>query len=65
VVAGAPSDEGAEAAVDRWIAENGDALDRCRDLISGIRGLSATDLSHLSVALRELRNLQHQTAAAA
>jgi len=65
VVASAVGDTSAEAAVEQWMAENGDALDRCRDLIAGIRGLSATDLAHLSVALRELRNLQHQTAAAA
>ena len=64
VVSGARGGD-AEAAVDRWMEENGDALDRCRDLIAGIRGLRTTDLAHLSVALRELRNLQHQTAAAA
>ncbi|MDA0352683.1 MAG: NAD-glutamate dehydrogenase [Chloroflexi bacterium] len=65
VVAGAIGAEDAGAAVDQWMVDNGDALVRCRDLIAGIRGLSGTDLSHLSVALRELRNLQHQTAAAA
>ncbi len=65
VVAGASKGGDAEAAVERWIEENGDALGRCQELIAGIRGLSTTDLSHLSVALRELRNLQHQTAAAA
>ena len=64
-VVGATPGGDAEAAVERWMTENGDALDRCRDLIDGIRGLGATDLAHLSVALRELRNLQHQTAAAA
>ena len=64
VVAGASGSD-AEAAGEHWMAENVDALDRCRDLIAGIRGLSSTDLAHLSVALRELRNLQHQTAAAA
>ena len=65
VVAGSSGQSTAHAAVAGWMKENEEALGRCLDLIAGIRGLSATELAHLSVALRELRNLQHQATAAA
>ena len=65
VVSGETDASDAVTAVERWTEENGDALERCRELIAGLRGLSTTDLAHLSVALRELRNLQHQAATVA
>jgi glutamate dehydrogenase len=47
----------AYALVDEWIARNQAQVDRYQTVVSGIRANSVHDLTALSVAARELRNL--------
>jgi glutamate dehydrogenase len=47
-----------------WAAEHKDALERCLHVLGDIKAGAAADLAHLSVALREIRNLTQSTSAA-
>ena len=50
--------------IDRWLSRNGDAVERCLQVLADIRTGGAADLARLSVALREIRNLIHSSASA-
>jgi glutamate dehydrogenase len=52
----APDDE-AYALVDGWISRNQPQVDRYQSVVAGIRATGVYDLTALSVAARELRNL--------
>ena len=46
-----------DALINEWEAENKSAFDRSRQLFADLQSAGDLDLSMLSVALRELRNL--------
>jgi glutamate dehydrogenase len=50
--------------LERWLAQNADAVERCMHVLADIRTAGAADLARLSVAVREIRNLIHSTAVA-
>jgi glutamate dehydrogenase len=43
--------------VERWLAENRSASERCTQVLADIKSGGAADLARLSVAVREIRNL--------
>jgi hypothetical protein len=49
--------------LDAWLAQQGDAVDRWLSVLSDIRNSGLVDLAQLSVAVREIRNLIHASAA--
>jgi glutamate dehydrogenase len=50
--------------IEAWAAEHKDALERCLQVLGDIKAGATADLAHLSVALREIRNLTQSTSAA-
>jgi glutamate dehydrogenase len=50
--------------VERWLAENADAVGRSLQVLADIRSAGTLDLARLSVAVREIRNLIHSSGAA-
>ena len=50
-------DEPAYALVDRWIGRSAQQVERLQQVLAGIRAGGTFDLTTLSVAVRELRNL--------
>ena len=49
--------EDAEALIDAWVDENRSSLVRCFDMLEEMKEAEALDIAMLSVALREIRNL--------
>jgi glutamate dehydrogenase len=49
--------EDAEALIDAWVDENRSSLARCFDMLEEMKEAEALDIAMLSVALREIRNL--------
>ncbi|HUH15052.1 MAG TPA: NAD-glutamate dehydrogenase [Gaiellaceae bacterium] len=47
--------------VERWLAENADAVGRSLQVLADIRSGGTLDLARLSVAVREIRNLIHSS----
>ncbi len=48
-----------DALINEWEAQNKSELERSRQLLADLQSAGKLDLSMLSVALRELRNLAH------
>jgi glutamate dehydrogenase len=48
--------------VDTWIARNRNAVERCMQVLADIRAGSSPDMTRLSVAVREIRNLTQSSA---
>jgi glutamate dehydrogenase len=51
------------AGVERWLAENRNAVERSLQVLADIRSAGTLDLARLSVAVREMRNLIHSSGA--
>jgi glutamate dehydrogenase len=49
--------EGGDGSVDTWLAVNERAAERAASLLTEIRRAESFDVTNLSVALRQLRNL--------
>jgi glutamate dehydrogenase len=49
--------------VERWLAENRNAVERSLQVLADIRSAGTLDLARLSVAVREMRNLIHSSGA--
>jgi glutamate dehydrogenase len=65
VIRSGPDGVGADERIETWAAEHADALERCLHVLGDIKAGAAADLAHLSVAVRELRNLTQSSEAAA
>ena len=57
VLRGGPEDAGVEECLEAWAARNHRPLERCRQALTDIRMGGLYNLTTLSVALREIRNL--------
>jgi len=55
----------AEARVDAWLDENRSSVARSQELLEDLREVESLDIAMLSVALREIRNLNQTSAAEA
>jgi glutamate dehydrogenase len=55
----------ADERVQRWVGANRASIDRTFDVLVGIRAVGQPRLEHLSVGLREIRNLMRRAASAA
>jgi glutamate dehydrogenase len=63
VIRSGPDGLSARDRIETWAAEHKDALERCLHVLGDIKAGAAADLAHLSVALREIRNLTQSTSA--
>jgi glutamate dehydrogenase len=52
--------EGATARVERWVDQNREAIDRTFEVLLDIRAVGLPQLEHLTVGLREIRNLMRR-----
>ena len=62
VLLASPEGTGAAEAIERWESDNADAVARCLRVLSDIRATRNYDVTTLSVALREARNLLRSAA---
>jgi glutamate dehydrogenase len=62
VLLASPRDADPEGAIERWAELNAASVERCRRVLAEIRATRTYDVTTLSVALREARNLLHTPA---
>jgi glutamate dehydrogenase len=60
-----PDNGPAAERLDRWLAHNAAAVERCGQVLADVKAGDASDLATLSVAVREIRNLIEATVAPA
>ena len=62
VLLASPEGEGVDGAIDAWAGANAALVERCMSMLADVRASRTYDLTGLSVALREARNLVHSRA---
>jgi glutamate dehydrogenase len=62
ILQGSPNGQDVDDAIDAWAAINASSVERCASMLADIRASRTYDVTTLSVALREARNLLHSPA---
>jgi glutamate dehydrogenase len=62
ILQGSPDGQDVDDAIDVWAAINASPVERCASILADIRASRTYDVTTLSVALREARNLLHSPA---